>query len=121
MIRLLKFTFLVVLAAVLLTVALANRQTVTLSLLTPELAELTGVALRVDLPLYLVAFGGIAAGLLIGFLWEWLREAKHRNEVAKRQRQVRDLKREVIKLRGEKNEGKDEVLALLEESPKKAG
>jgi uncharacterized integral membrane protein len=121
MIRLFKLVFLVVIAAVLLTVGLANRQMVTLSLLTPELAELTGIARQVDLPLYGVAFGGVAAGLLIGFLWEWMREAKHRHEAAKRQRQVRDLKREVIKLRGEKNEGKDEVLALLEESPKKAG
>ena len=31
-----------------------------------------------ELPLFLVIFGGIVAGLLIGFVWEWFREHKHR-------------------------------------------
>jgi uncharacterized integral membrane protein len=117
MIRYIKYAFLLTLTAVLLTVALANRETVTLTFLTPDLADLAGWNWSLDLPLFLVVFGGIVAGLLIGFVWEWLREAKHRQEVARRQQQVRDLKREVIKLRGEKHEGKDEVLALLEETP----
>ena len=121
MIRLIKYAFLLALVAILLVLGLANRQEVTLSLLTPELAAYAGWSWQIDVPLFFVAFGGIAAGLLIGFIWEWLREAKHRQEVAKRQRQVKTLKREVIKLKGEKNEGKDDVLALLEDQPKKAG
>ena len=122
MIRYIKYLFLIAIVAVLLTLGLANRQEVTLTLLTPELAELARFNGSVTLPLYMGVFGGIVAGLLIGFVWEWLREAKHRQEVAKRQRQVKDLRREVVKLKGEKHEGKDEVLALLEEVPaKKAG
>jgi uncharacterized integral membrane protein len=121
MIRFLKYAFLFVLAVALLVVALANRQVVTLKLLTPELETFTGWSWAIDVPLYFVAFGGVAIGLLIGFVWEWIRESKHRHEVAKRQNQVRNLKREVTKLRGEKNEGKDEVLALLENQPRKAG
>jgi uncharacterized integral membrane protein len=121
MIRLIKYLFLLVLAGCLLVLALANRQIVTLSLLTPELAAATGYSWQIDVPLYFVAFGGIAVGLFIGFVWEWLREMRYRSEKSKRERQVKQLKREVIKLKGEKNEGKDEVLALLEEAPKKAG
>ncbi len=121
MIRFIKYVFLFVLAAVLLAVGLANRQSVTLSLLTPELETFSGWSWSLDVPLYFVAFGGVAVGLLIGFLWEWIRESKHRQEVAKRQNQVRSLKREVTKLKGERNEGRDDVLALIDDQPKKAG
>lgn len=120
MIRILNYLFLAILIAVLLTVALANRDIVTLTLLTSDLSDLmNGWNVAIRMPLFLVVLGGILAGLLIGFVWEWLREAKHRQEVAKRQQQVRDLKREVIRLKGEKHEGKDEVLALLDDAPAK--
>jgi len=121
MIRLVKLLFLAALTAALIVLALANREIVTIALLTPELAAFTGFSWALDVPLYAVAFGGIVVGLLVGFVWEWLREARHRREVARRQREVKDLKRRVIALKGEKNAGKDEVLALLEDQPKKAG
>ncbi|MEE4120580.1 MAG: LapA family protein [Paracoccaceae bacterium] len=121
MIRFFKYAFLFVLTAVLLAVALANRQLVTLKLLTPELETFSGWSWSLDVPLYFVAFGGVAIGLLIGFIWEWIRESKHRQEVAKRQNQVRSLKREVTKLKGEKGEQTDDVLALIDNKPRKAG
>ena len=122
MLRYIKYAFLIVLALCLLVLSLANRETVTLTALTPELERFSGLQYSLDLPLYMVVLGGVALGLLIGFIWEWLREAKHRAEVAKRQQQVRNLKREVLRLRGEKNEQKDDVLAILDNSPtKKAG
>ena len=117
MIRILKYLILFLLAVALVVVAMANRQEVTLTLLPPELAELSGMAVAVQLPLFLVILGGVATGLLLGFIWEWLREAKHRQEVARRQEQVRALKREVVKLRGKNHPGNDDVLALLEQSP----
>ena len=120
MIRLIKALFLLSLAVVLLTIALANREPATLTLLTPELAEFARFNWSQDIPLFLIVFGGIVAGLLIGFVWEWLSEAKHRQTVVQRERQVRELKKEVIRLRGEKHAGQDEVLALLEEAPAKS-
>jgi lipopolysaccharide assembly protein A len=122
MLRYIKYAFLIVLALCLLVLSLANRETVTLTALTPELEQFSGLQYSLDLPLYMVVLGGVALGLLIGFIWEWLRESKHRAEVAKRQQQVRTLKREVLRLRGEKNEQTDDVLAILDNSPqKKAG
>lgn len=123
MIRFFKYLILLLIVACLVTIALANRDPVTLSLLPPALEEFLGMSwakLR-DIPLYAVFYGGVVVGLLIGFLWEWIREAKHRQEADKRQKQVIDLKREVSKLKGGKNVGEDDVLAILENAPSKAG
>lgn len=116
MIRYIRYAFLAVVAIALVAVAAANRAPVTLRALPDELAGLVGMNPQIQLPLFLVVFGGVIGGLLIGFLWEWLREAKHRSEATRQKRAAQNLSREVQKLRGEKHEGKDEVLALLEEA-----
>lgn len=122
MIRFIKFLFLAALAVILATIAMANRDSATLTLLPPELAEVAGQNFAVTLPLFIIVFAAIVAGLLIGFFWEWLREAKHRQEVNMRQNQVRDLKREVNRLKGKTGESDDDVLALLDSAPvKQAG
>ncbi|THD84830.1 LapA family protein [Aliigemmobacter aestuarii] len=121
MIRLLRLLFLVVLAIVLMTVALANRAPVTLRALPEDMATLLGYSSAVELPLFLVIFGGIAAGLLIGFVWEWFREHKHRAAASTKAREVARLERELAQMRDAKgNTGGDEVLAILEQ-PRKAG
>ena len=116
--RYFRYAFLAILGVVLVSVALANRGAVSLSLLPEPLAELTGLSYQVELPLFLVIFGGIVAGLLIGFFWEWMREYKHRAEAARRSREVHDLTRQLKreKRRADSAENKDEVLALLDEA-----
>ena len=114
--RYIRYAFLGGLGIVLIAVALANRGMVTLKLLPTGLSDLVGMNQTIDLPLFVVIFGGIVAGLLIGFVWEWLREHKHRAEAARQGREVRKLNREVRRLKGEKHEGKDEILALLDEA-----
>jgi uncharacterized integral membrane protein len=120
MLRFIRYLILAVIVGLLVVVSMANRDIVTLETLTPELADLTGLGRAIQLPLYVVALGGVAVGLLLGFLIEWIRESKHRSEVAKRQRQVRQLNSEVNRLRGQTNNGKDDVLALLEKAPRKS-
>jgi len=114
--RYIKYVFLAVLALLLLTVALANRAIVTLNLL-PEgtIAEFLGVEnASIELPLFVVVVGSIIVGLLIGFIWEWLREMKFRGSA----RQADKLKKEVDRLRAatpaEKGGSGDDVLALLD-------
>ncbi|WP_226552723.1 MULTISPECIES: LapA family protein [Celeribacter] len=113
--RYIRYAFLAALAVVLVTVAIANRGTVTLNLLPADLAVLSGVSMSISLPLFVVIFGAIVAGLLIGFVWEWMREYKHRSAASTHKREKEQLAREVSKLKTDKakKEG-DEVLALLE-------
>lgn len=118
MIRYLRYLFLAALGLGLITVALANRDLVTLRLLPGDLESLAGLGWTVQLPLFAVIFGGIVTGILIGFVWEWLREHKHRAAAATRAREVERLEREVA--RATTPAPKDDVLALLD-PPRKAG
>lgn len=113
--RYIRYAFLAALAVCLITVALANRQFVTLQAMPTDLANLIGVSPSIELPLFVVIFGGLIAGLLIGFVWEWLREHRIRSEANRAKKTVGKLEKEVTRLRGQKHEGKDDVLALLEE------
>ncbi|MEM8824879.1 MAG: LapA family protein [Pseudomonadota bacterium] len=110
----LRIVFLGLLAFVLLVVALANRAPVTLRLLPEELATYLGLRFDVTLPLFLVIFLAIGVGLMIGFIWEWLREHRHRAEAQSQRAQKERLEKELAKTKGTVSE-QDEVLALLEE------
>ncbi len=112
--RYIKYLFLAVIALAVVLLALANGDPVTLTVLPLELAAWVNWNFVITLPLFIVILGGIVAGLLIGFVWEWLREHRQRAD-AKAQRKERDqLAREVDSLRGKTRQNKDEVLALLE-------
>lgn len=112
--RYIKYLFLAAIALALVLLALANRDPVTLTVLPTGLAEWVNWNFVITLPLFIVLLGGIIAGLLIGFVWEWFREHRQRAE-AKAQRKERDrLAREVETLRGDTSQSQDEVLALLE-------
>lgn len=115
MIRYLRILLLVLLGLSLLTVALANRAPVTVRLLPEDLATLTGLTWAMELPLFLVIFAGIIAGVLIGFVWEWFREYGHRATASQKSREVARLERELAVLKDATSvPPKDEVLALLE-------
>ena len=120
MIRFIRYLFLALLAIGLLTVAIANRDPVTLQALPQDMGLFLGLSWSLQLPLFLVMFGGIGVGLLIGFFWEWARESKHRATASTKAREVARLEREVTKLRSVQAGPEDEVLALLE-TTRKAG
>jgi len=115
MIRYLRLILLVLLGAALLVVALANRALVPVRLLPDDMAALTGLTWAMDLPLFLVIFGSIIAGVMIGFVWEWFREHGHRAAASQKSRDVARLERELAVLKDSTSvPPKDEVLALLE-------
>lgn len=118
MLKYLRYSVLVVIAIALVTVAMANRDLVTLRLLPDDLASLTGFGHAMELPLFAVIFGGVVVGVLIGFVWEWLREHKHRAAAAARARELEKLARDGI--RPQAPAPQDEVLALID-PPRKAG
>ena len=114
--RYIRYAFILTLAVCLLTIAMANRGSVTLHLLPEELAGFALLPNTLELPLFVIIFLGIVAGLLIGFIWEWFREHKIRAQSVRAHRDVKKLEREVGRLKGDKAGEKDEILALLEKS-----
>ena len=115
--RYIRYLCIAVFAIALISIAVANRGMVQLKLLPDELSNLFAVNPQVNLPLFIVIFGGILAGIFVGFIWEWLREQSIRSEAARKGREVRKLERENKRLKTEKKENQgDDVLALLDET-----
>jgi uncharacterized integral membrane protein len=112
--RYLRYLFLGALGVLLITVAVANRDPVTVHLLPADVAALTGFSWSVSLPLFLVVFAALVAGILVGFVWEWLREHRYRAEADHQRRQAAKLEREVRSMRKPEPGSQDEVLALLD-------
>ena len=113
--RYLRYFVLGLIAVGLIIVALANRDNVILNLIPELLGSLLGFNIQVRVPLFIVIFLGVGAGLLIGFVWEWLREMKQRNAAKSEHRQMVRLEREVTKLKNGTAKERDDVLELLEE------
>lgn len=114
--RYIRYAFLGTLGVVLIAVALANRDLVTLTLLPGAVSDFAGMNHSIQLPLFVVILGAIVVGLVIGFAWEWLREHRHRADKTKAQKELHQTKREVRRLKGRDAKNKDEVLALLDEA-----
>ncbi len=110
--RLLKLIFLAVLCLALVIIALANRDPMTLQLLPAELSRVAGVQWEVTMPIFLVILAAVFAGLAIGFIWEWLREHKHRAAAVSERRERERLEQQVEQVSPKKPA--DDVLAILD-------
>lgn len=115
--RWVRYIILGLLALVLVTLALANRAVVTLQLLPETMAEFFAIDMSVRMPLFLVIFIAGLIGLLIGFVWEWIRESRERNAAKANAKNIAKLEREVARLRGGSAvpARRDDVLAIVEE------
>lgn len=113
--RYIRYAILAAIGICLVAVALANRGLVTIKLLPEGLAGYVGVHQSMELPLFVVIFGSIIVGILLGFVWEWMREHKHRAEVIRKTGEVARLERELRRAKGAGNKGQDDVLALLDD------
>lgn len=121
MFRYLRYLLIAALTLFLLTVALANRTVVPVQFLPEDVAALFGVHWAVEMPLFLVIFGAVMGGVVLGFTWEWLREHKHRKTASVRGREVARLERELAVMKDSTGVPvKDDVLALIER-PRKTG
>jgi uncharacterized integral membrane protein len=112
--RVLKYIFLVIVGLVLVTLAVTNRESVTVRLLREGLGNATGLGFAATIPLFVVIFAALLAGVILGFVWEWFREHKFRVEAAVKKKEATRLKAEVQKLRSSGQTTDDEILALLE-------
>lgn len=114
--RYIRYASIATFAVALILIALANRGMVAVKVLPEELAGFVALNPSYEVPLFIVMFGGILAGLVIGFIWEWIREAKERAAAARQARELQSLRTELRRLKGERHESKDEVLAILDEA-----
>ena len=109
--RYLRYSFYAVLMVVLVMLALANRQVVTLAVLPEQLSSILPVSIQ--LPMFVVIMLSMLGGLLVGYVLEYFREHKQRREAAVRKREVDILAREVDALKKQAGTEEDDVLALL--------
>ena len=114
--RYLRYAFYGSVAVVLIVIALANRDFVSLRVLPDELASFAGWNAEVSLPLFVVIFGGIVAGLILGFVGEYFREWKLRSMAAVDRRERNRLEKEMDRLRTPEPGSGDEVLAILDKA-----
>lgn len=121
--RAIRLFLLFLLAIVLIFIALANRDLITVSLLPGGLAPVFGGQWSMTMPVFLALFLAMIFGLIVGLVWEWLREAGHRAEARARAQQIERLSRELDALRRARPDAppparapEDEVLAILAEA-----
>lgn len=112
--RYVRMLLVALLAIILVGVALANRQLVTVSLFPGRLDRYMGGDWQVQMPLFLVIILALLAGMILGLIWEWMRETAVRQESARRAHDLQVLEREVRGLRVTHHAPRDEVLAILD-------
>lgn len=114
-----RYVFLAVVLVFCVMLALANRDPVTLALWPDTMTAFLGFGYSLTLPLFVIVGGAIGVGLVLGLIWEWLREHGQRAEAA-------TLRREVSQLRAvpptpaapvsNAAKPRDQVLAILDEA-----
>jgi putative membrane protein len=118
----LRYVFWALVVLCLVLVGLANHGFVTVRAMPEWLGGLLNISPDVTLPLFMVIFIAVGGGLLIGLLWEWIREYRERAENRARAREIEKLRTEVAKLRAStgSRKGGDDVIAMLDSPTRKS-
>ena len=114
--RYIRYIFMACLAIILITVAITNRTMTELALLPADLSALIGFNLSFATPVFVVFFAGTIFGVVVGFIWEWIRERKHRVQLSETSRELRRKERQLKKLKDDKYKDQDDVLALIDDA-----
>lgn len=110
--RVISGLFWLLVAVVLVVLGLANRGMVELKLLPDALEARVGALPDLDLPLFLVILGSVGLGLVLGLIWEWIREIPERAEGRRTARELERLRAEVAREKG--TQARSDVLAGLD-------
>ncbi len=111
--RYIRYGILAALAIVMVIIAIANRGPITLRLLPEELSGLFGFSWETTAPVFVVLLVAVMFGVVLGFVWEWVREHKYRRDAVVERNTRQQLERE-IETTGRPAKAGDDVLALLE-------
>ena len=114
--RAIRIAYVVILAGLLVVFATANRGLMTVNLLPEQLAPYAGGQWSMTMPAFVALFLAMVFGMLMGLIWEWLRESHLRAESRTRAHDLAQLQHEVGDLRRAHAKPRDEVLAILDDS-----
>lgn len=112
--RLVKILFLCLVAAGLVLLFFANNEPVTLHLLPDQIADALGVRNEYTISLFFVVVATLILGIVVGFVWEWLREYRYRSEMRTHKREASRLSNEVAQMKGKTSDSQDDILAIVD-------
>ena len=112
----LRYALLAIVLVLSVTLALANRSPVTLALWPDSVSAFVGFGYAITLPLFVVVGGAAGLGLLLGLVWEWLRERGIRAEARQARRDLERTRAAQGATPPAKAQGpRDQVLAILDD------
>ncbi len=112
--RLLRLILVAVLAVLLIGIALANRSLVTVGLFPGNFGNWLGGGFRFTMPLFIVIIMSVLIGMVLGLIWEWMRESGYRAAAQRRAFELARAEREAGQLRRTYSAPRDDVLAIID-------
>ncbi len=70
--------------------------------------------ISVTVPLFIVTLGALLVGLVLGYIFEYVREARIRRKASRAQKELKKTTAELESLKKEAGKHDDDVLAILE-------
>ena len=78
-----------------------------------ELEGFWGGGMIFSIPIFVLFLCGVIFGLFVGFVWEWIREMKHRSASSRKSKELAKVENELSQLKRESGQNEDEIMLLL--------
>ena len=82
-------------------------------ILPSELEGFMGGGMILSIPIFVLFLCGVIFGLIVGFVWEWIREMKHRSASSRKSKELAKVENELSQLKRESGQNEDEIMLLL--------
>ena len=82
-------------------------------ILPSELEGFLGGGMIFSIPIFVLFLCGVIFGLFVGFVWEWIREMKHRSASNRKSKELAKVENELSQLKRESGQNEDEIMLLL--------
>ena len=82
-------------------------------ILPSELEGFFGGGMIFSIPIFVLFLCGVIFGLFVGFVWEWIREMKHRSAASRKSKELAKVENELSQLKRESGQNEDEIMLLL--------
>ena len=82
-------------------------------ILPSELEGFFGGGMIFSIPIFVLFLCGVIFGLFVGFVWEWIREMKHRSASSRKSKELSKVENELSQLKRESGQNEDEIMLLL--------